>query len=119
MKLNNYNVKAQHYRFPTPVLNGKMCKTVATTPVDKLFANHDIANPNPKGGATIVSLIDKQTGKVTTGYSFCSRNDAFVRRAGTALALQRALVLAEVEESATLDTRVHNNQAHDKINQHS
>lgn len=91
--LDRYKVRIQHHRF---------FKQEYTNSFNQgLIPNHEFAtleDANPRGGATTVNLIHKQSGLEYTGYSFCSTRDSFSRKIGASEALRRAYLLAEAND---------------------
>lgn len=81
-KSKTVKIKVFHYR------NANVFKDLI-----ELFPQKDIYGPDrlPKGGKTEISITNCETGLTYQGIAECSNNDAFNRKLGNKIALNRAL----------------------------
>ena len=85
LRQNGYKVRVTHYRY-YKVYGGDK----------KLRAKHELngvcehSNVLPNGGKTEITVVTPEN-KEFSGVSVCNRIDAFIKREGTRLALERAL----------------------------
>lgn len=85
--LSDYEVYIEHFR---------RCRdTQFLMPAREL----DRSLYDARGGATIVTLIHRDTRRKSVGYSLCSINESFNKKLGKNIALNRAYLLAELNSS--------------------
>lgn len=86
------HVKVQHYRLVNNEYMGGLLHTTSQARAFKLKHGTDV---NPRGGRTVVKLVDDADHVVAEGVAECCRTDNYSKQRGILIALSRALCAAE------------------------